>query len=255
MMADCPKNDGRKATVAVVQQEEEEDDPEEEVVSCILQETGEVDSVVLAITKEELIFEVVTVNERKGVRVMVDTGLTGASISVVTPAMAKELNLEVKPFTGPKIRMADGTPRKPGGKAYVEVSTEGGLTAKGEVMGMALPHLPGLLLGNDFLQQFRKMTMDYTEEGSVLTLGALLEMTEDEQYSVTFLKDQAIPARSWISVDADLNLRRGRGEEWKTWVIIPSARLMEKRADHVSEILKSSRKATERSDRWLLGGD
>ena len=120
MMADCPKNDGRKATVAVVQQEEEEDDPKGEVVSCILQEPVEVDRVVLAITKEELIFEVVTVNERKGVRVMVDTG---ASISVVTPAMAKELNLEVKPFTGPKIRMAAGTPRKPGGKAYVEVST------------------------------------------------------------------------------------------------------------------------------------
>ena len=94
---------------------------------------------------------------------------------------------------------------------------------------MALPHLPGLLLGNDFLQQFRKMTIDYTEEGPVLTLGALLEVTEDEQYSVTLVKDQAIPARSWISVDVNLNLRRGRGEEWKTWVIIPSARLMEKK--------------------------
>ena len=39
---------------------------------------------------------------------------------------------------------------------------------------MDLPKLPAkLLLGNDILSQFKKVTIDYEDDGPVLTLGAL----------------------------------------------------------------------------------
>jgi hypothetical protein len=80
--------------------------------------------------------------------------------------------------------MADGTPSYPEGVVDLKVTTIDGLTATGDVVVMALPKLPMLLLGNNFLQQFKKMTIDFTEDGRLLTLGALMEPPESQRHVV-----------------------------------------------------------------------
>ena len=153
----------------------------------------------------------------------------GALASVCQLELAEELGLEIRPFYGPRVVMADGTPSRPSGMVHIKVTTKGGLVAEGDAVVMKLPKLPKLLLGNNFLQQFKKMTIDYTETGPVLTLGALMNEVEPERHVVVTKEDCLVPARSIMQIEVAINLACNAGEEEKCWVIMPSAHLMGKK--------------------------
>jgi len=66
--------------------------------------------------------------------------------------------------------MADGTLSRPQGVVYIKVTTKGRLVAEEDVVVMELPKLPKFLLGNNFLQQFKKITVVFSRTGPVLNL-------------------------------------------------------------------------------------
>ena len=229
-MRDCPQHDGRPprrpaGRVAAAREENQDEEEEDRATVACLTTIGEEDVVLLAISRDDLVFEEVTVNGKEGVRSMVDTG---ASVSVITPTLVNELDLHVMEASGPRIRMANGAPSRPQGSVFLEVETAKGLKASGKVSVMDLSGLPNLLLGNNFLQQFRKMTIDYTDNGPVLTLGALMEEVEQTRHKVTVKEECVIPARAMVQVEVNLNIRAGSEEELRTWVVVPATNLMEK---------------------------
>ena len=67
--------------------------------------------------------------------------------------------------------MANGQPGNPLGAVDLEVKHPKG-HAKGKALVMEMGGVD-LLLGNDFLGQFRRLTVDYTLDGPLLTLGEL----------------------------------------------------------------------------------
>lgn len=102
------------------------------------------------------------------VKAMIDTG---AAVSVISPGLVNTLALPVVPWEGPCIAMANGQPGVPSGAVDLLITHP-----KGQARGKALVMDMGgvaLLLGNDFLSQFRRLMVDYTSAGPTLTLGEL----------------------------------------------------------------------------------
>ena len=118
--------------------------------------------------EKDLLVVALTVQGRPDVPATIDTG---ATVSAITPRLVEMLNLQVKDAGELEVRMLTGAVSRPKGKVFLDVETANGTKGRGLAYVMELPGLPPLLLGNDFLQQFRKLTIDYTETGPVLTLG------------------------------------------------------------------------------------
>lgn len=106
--------------------------------------------------------------ESLSVKTMIDTG---AAVSVISPRLVSTLALPVVPWEGPCIAMANGQPGVPCGAVDILITHPKG-QAKGKALVMDMGGVE-LLLGNDFLSQFRRLMVDYTPDGPTLTLGEL----------------------------------------------------------------------------------
>jgi len=125
----------------------------------------------IAGSEKELLVVSLKVNGIQDVATCVDTGATA---SAITPRLVEKMRLRPLEMHGDcVIRLLNGQLSRPLGMVYVEVESANGRKARGKANVMELPGLPNLLLGNDFLQQFQKMTIDYNEAGPVVTLGQL----------------------------------------------------------------------------------
>ena len=176
--------------------------------------------------QKDLVFEQVLVNKTKRITCMVDCG---AAVSVCTPGLVSEMGLILLPPRA-RIAMANGAPTKTLGSVFMTVTASNGKAAEGFVAVMDLPKLPNLLLGNDFLEQFKKVTIDYTDEGPVLTLGAM--MADDDvcaHNKVLVLESILIPPRSILSVKVSAGIGPADRNSGKVWVTIPFNQLLEKR--------------------------
>ncbi|KZR96164.1 Uncharacterized protein APZ42_009659, partial [Daphnia magna] len=124
---------------------------------------------------------------------------TGAAVTVISPELLEKTEFVKKPLVGPKIRLVNGQTLSPQSTADIVV-THRGKTIKGNAIVMPMSGFE-LLLGNDFLQQFRAIHIDYESEESSFTTGKspLPEITalqvEQSQESRLISKDsQEIPA-------------------------------------------------------------
>ncbi|KZS20370.1 Uncharacterized protein APZ42_012952 [Daphnia magna] len=94
---------------------------------------------------------------------------TGAAVTVISPELLEKTEFVKKPLSGPKIRLVNGQTLAPQSTADIVV-THRGITIKGNAIVMPMSGFE-LLLGNDFLQQFRAIHIDYESEESSFTTG------------------------------------------------------------------------------------
>ncbi|KZR95477.1 Uncharacterized protein APZ42_010788, partial [Daphnia magna] len=92
---------------------------------------------------------------------------TGAAVTVISPELLEKTEFVKKPLVGPKIRLVNGQTLSPQSTADIVV-THRGKTIKGNAIVMPMSGFE-LLLGNDFLQQFRALHIDYESEESSFT--------------------------------------------------------------------------------------
>ncbi|KZS10306.1 Uncharacterized protein APZ42_025260 [Daphnia magna] len=96
---------------------------------------------------------------------------TGAAISVISPKLLAATAFIIQPWKGPNILMANGSKAEPLGAAYITVQHRN-KRAEGIAVVMQMEEMD-LLLGNDFLKQFRRIQIDYTDSETLLTMGDL----------------------------------------------------------------------------------
>ena len=107
--------------------------------------------------EKDLLVVALRVNERSD---LVGTIDTGAMVSAITFSLVEMFNIQVKE-TNLTVRMLTGLTSHPLGTVFLEVETASGTKARGEAYVMELPELPHLLVGDDFLQQLCKVSIDY----------------------------------------------------------------------------------------------
>ena len=195
---------------------------------------------VLKIDFSRMIWERVTVFSSvtsTPVQAVIDTG---AAVSVITPELCTSLAMVPKPWTGPSLVMANGSPATPLGAVHLIVSNPRG-RAEGSVIVIEMDGMT-LLLGNDLLKQFGRLEIDYRNQSPLITLGEVplnniqIELDagvvlEGRQpiFSVT---PRMIPAQSRASVQI-LPLRAIGGH----WLLEPSNQLMASKALSVGRSL------------------
>ena len=96
---------------------------------------------------------------------------TGAAVTVISPQFLEKTRFRSRPWNGPRIIMANGSPSHPIGSAHIIITHRNG-SASGEAVVMGMTGID-LLLGNDFLKQFGKVRIDYNDPRPLLTLGDL----------------------------------------------------------------------------------
>ena len=136
---------------------------------------------------------------------------TGAAVTVITPELLQKTEFVKQPLTGSKIRLVNGQCLSPQGVADIVV-THRGKTLKGSALVMPMSGFE-LLLGNDFLQQFRAIHIDYESEESLFTTGksslaeiCTLEAEEEQKENVLVSNgSQEIPAYSIRHIPATIS--------------------------------------------------
>ena len=123
---------------------------------------------------------------------------TGASLSAISPALLKRFNSEGKTYNGPLLIMASGQEVKPEKEFDIIIEHPSGATAKATV---AVLELTGehLLLGNDILQQFHKITVEYKDDNTAtLLLNIQVKNSPEVQPKQQLIAKEAcqVPARS-----------------------------------------------------------
>ena len=149
-----------------------------------------------------MIFEEVTIGDHN-VLCMVDCG---TSVSICTPDLANKLGLKILP---PKVHiaLADGNTTKIRGSVYLTIKSMNGNETKRFVAIMDLPRLTQLLVDNDLLAQFKKVTIDYTDERPVLILGA---QPIDEANAKDKLRRQALSRYPAVDEPKERGMDEGR---------------------------------------------
>lgn len=126
---------------------------------------------------------------------------TGSGITVVSPSLCRELKLNSKPWTGPRISLADRNLVISSGVVNLDLEV-GGKLIRVDAAILDLNGYP-LLLGNDSLQQLEILKIDY-REGSNVTFasGKDFDIITEPTVSVSLISssDQTIPAYSAIPI-------------------------------------------------------
>ncbi|KAI9552626.1 pol polyprotein [Daphnia sinensis] len=124
---------------------------------------------------------------------------TGAAVTVISPELLEKTEFVKKPLNGPKIRLVNGQTLSPQSSADIVV-THRGITIKGNAIVMPMSGFE-LLLGNDFLQQFRAIHIDYESKESSFTTGksplaetTSLQAEQTQQNRLVSSDRQEIPA-------------------------------------------------------------
>ena len=107
--------------------------------------------------------------------------------------MLKRLNSEGKPYAGPLLIMASGQEVKPEKEMDIIVEHPSGATAKASV---AVLYLTGdhLLLGNDILRQFHKITVEYKEEYTATLLLNIQVKNSPETANTATYRKRSVPS-------------------------------------------------------------
>ncbi len=113
----------------------------------------------------KLLREEVSCDENK-VSAIVDTG---AEISIISPLLLEKTRFKLLKWEGPSIMMANGSTTVPIGAAFIRIEHLSG-SAEAKVIVMEM-NGNELLLGNDLLEQFKKLQIDYQSSGNQVTLG------------------------------------------------------------------------------------
>jgi len=153
---------------------------------------------------------------------------TGAAISVITPQKVSELGLEISPWDGPGVTMANGQRGDPLGAVYVDIETTQGRVT-GKILVMKMDEV-NLLLGNDLLSQLKRLVIDYPTTGPArllaeLPVGAVV-MDMEECSTVIQLsskKDSLIPPQSKQVIQVN-----GTDQSWEEYkLLVPAPALFE----------------------------
>ena len=128
---------------------------------------------------------------------------TGAAVTIVSPALVKSLNLRDEGWTGQLITVATGQRVVPLGSVTVTVSNKNGV-ASGTALIMEMSGI-NLLLGNDFLRQFRSLTIEYGGDRPELTLGVEESLSNPvpAEVPVEAKSLQSLPAHTLTAVTID----------------------------------------------------
>ena len=106
---------------------------------------------------------------------------TGASLSAISPVLLKPFNPEGNTYNGPSIITASGQEIIPEKEFDIHIEHPSGATATATV---AVLELTGdhLLLGNDILRQFRKITVEYEGlDNATLVLNLQIKPSPETQ--------------------------------------------------------------------------
>ena len=128
---------------------------------------------------------------------------TGAAVTIVSPALVKSLNLRDEGWTGQLLTVATGQRVVPLGSVTVTVSNKNGV-ASGTALIMEMSGI-NLLLGNDFLRQFRSLTIEYGGDRPELTLGVEESLSNPVPAEVPIVAKslQSLPAHTLTAVAID----------------------------------------------------
>jgi len=97
---------------------------------------------------------------------------TGSDLTIVSPEWCEEMKAKVTPWEGPHLWMANATPADVIGMVEISVANERG-RACGSALVMKLNGYE-LLMGNNFLRQFKSLSIRYHEKGHEIILGKKL---------------------------------------------------------------------------------
>ena len=163
---------------------------------------------------------------------------TGAALSVIHPEFLKTTTFTKEKWEGPRVIMANGTTAEPLGGAEISIEHQQG-KAKGLALVLEMDGID-LLLGNDFLKQFKKVRIDYHDAGNLITLGDTplaaisVESTPLEAKPIALVAEETcnIPPLSIAGIAITFPT-----EIPGPWIITPSKKLMETKSISVGHAL------------------
>ncbi|KZS06649.1 Uncharacterized protein APZ42_029823 [Daphnia magna] len=169
------------------------------------------------------------------VRVVIDTG---AVVSVASPSLQEKLQVQRTRLDGPSVLMVNGQKAPPLGAFELDIEHRG-MKARGKVILLEMKGIE-LLLGNDFLSQFKRLQINYVEKGAELLLGelpvnAITERGHTSTRKLVTRTGRTLPPRTIVPVEIEpANL------EEDTWMIEPSEQLARARGVTTGKILVST---------------
>ncbi|KZS09875.1 Uncharacterized protein APZ42_025792, partial [Daphnia magna] len=187
------------------------------MVSADEDDSGE--AAILLIDSSRLITEEVVC---RGIRIkaVIDTG---AVVSVASPSLQEKLGARQMGWDGPSVVMVNGQRAPPLGALELEIEHRG-MKASGKVILLEMRGIE-LLLGNDFLSQFKRLQINYVPNGAELLLGELLVNVIEEQEAVkaprlVMKTGRMLPPRAIVPVEIETTTLNEA-----TWMIEPSEHL------------------------------
>ena len=127
---------------------------------------------------------------------------TGSDLTIVSPEWCEEMKAKVTPWEGPHLWMANATPADVIGMVEISVANERG-RACGSALVMKLNGYE-LLMGNNFLRQFKSLSIRYHEKGHEIILGKKLPVEaaviSADKCRVQMLRGKLIPKQSIVRV-------------------------------------------------------
>ena len=152
---------------------------------------------------------------------------TGAAVSIIAPALAEEMGLELKAWGGPSIVMVNGQRTPPLGRVQLKI-TIGEMTAKADVLVLEMRGID-LLLGNDVLRQLKKLEIEYGAGKPKMRFGELpvSMVVENKKETATKLvasNGTRIPAKSWAAVAVEQTEATRPTVDGRPWMIEPTGK-------------------------------
>lgn len=189
------------------------------------------ESTILLIDSSRLITEDVIC---QGVRVsaVIDTI---AVVSVASPSLQEKLQIRQTRWDGPSVLMVNGQKIPPLGALELDIEHRG-MKAKGKVILLEMNGIE-LLLGNDFLSQFKRFQINYDDKEAELLLGelpvnAITDQVTNSSYKLVTKTGRLLPPRAIVPVEIEpTTLEEG------TWMIEPSENLVRAKGITTGKVL------------------
>ncbi|KZS03119.1 Uncharacterized protein APZ42_034227 [Daphnia magna] len=228
---DRRKEDG-KAWQARRRDSEEDDRNTVGMVSADEDDSGE--AAVLLIDISRLITEEVVCRAIR-IKAVIDTG---AVMSVASPSLQEKLGNRRTGWDGPSAVMVNGQRAPLLGVFELEVEHRG-MKASGKVILLEMRGIE-LLLGNDFLSQFKRLQINYVPNGAELLLGELPVNVIEELEAVKAPRmvtktGRMLPPRAIVPVEIEATTLNEA-----TWMIEPSEHLARAKGVTAGKVLVSS---------------
>ena len=168
-------------------------------------------------------------NASEHIRAVLDTG---ADLTVVSPEWVQRHNVELDAWNGPTLYMANGSEAEVMGLVEIDVSNDRGKAAGTAIVMKLNGH--DLLLGNNFIRQFGKLEIIYSDESHHVTLGEELPIemieTQPEENRLHVTKGRRIPKRSMARIAVKtIHSRMPINKKGFHWMLSPSKNLLVKK--------------------------